>query len=616
MSNQNITPEFKSLLKYIKENRGFDFSNYKPSTLIRRIQKRIQAIGINNYSDYIDYLEVHPDEFGHLFNTILINVTAFFRDRAAWDYIAAEIVPQILANKRQGEPIRIWSAGCASGQETYTLAMVLAEAVGFEIFKQRVKIFATDMDEEALSQARQACYTQQEVADIPPQLLEKYFELQGTHYVFNKELRRSIIFGRHNLIKDAPIARIDLLVCRNTIMYFDSEGQTIIINRFHFALNDGGFLFLGKAEMLFSRNNKFMPVDLKQRVFSKVPNSDDRRDRLSMMPEPENEQEPSEMVSQTRLSQAAFNIDPVAQVVVDVNGCLTLANESACTMFGLKHEDLGRPWQDLELSYRYIELRSPIEQAYQLRRKIILPEVVGPPLSGEARYLEIQVIPLEDTNNNILGIKIIFADVTAFKKLQEELYQFKEELEAAYEELQSSNEELETTNEELQSSNEELETTNEELQSSNEELETTNEELQSTNEELQSLNEELHERSSQLTQVNLYLESILTSLRLGVVVVDKELQVHIWNYKAEDLWGLRFDEVRGRHFINLDIGLPVEQLRQPLRACLTKDVTFEEITLDTINRRGRSIQCKVTCTPLKSQGTGIEGVVLLMEELP
>ncbi len=188
-------------------------------------------------------------------------------------------------------------------------------------------------------------------------------------------------------------------------------------------------------------------------------------------------------------------------------------------------------------------------------------------------------------------------------------------METAYEELQSTNEELETTNEELQSANEELETTNEELQSTNEELETMNEELHSTNEELETLNEELHERSTAVNTANDFLASILASLRGGVMVVNQNLLIQAWSAKAEDLWGLRANEVQGKHFLNLDIGLPVEQLRSPIRDCLNSELEYQEVLLEAINRRGKAIFCKVTCTPLVNPSHQIRGVILLMEEV-
>jgi len=214
----------------------------------------------------------------------------------------------------------------------------------------------------------------------------------------------------------------------------------------------------------------------------------------------------------------------------------------------------------------------------------------------------------------VLGTSINFSDVSRSRRLKEELQRSNQELETAYEELQSTNEELETTNEELQSTVEELETTNEELQSTNEEMETMNEELQSTNEELQTTNEELRQRTDELSRTNLFLESILASVRAAVVVVDRQLNVNIWSPKAHDLWGLRSDEVQGQSLLNLDLGLPVEQLRTPIRAALAGESDSRELTLDAVNRRGKAIKCRVLCSPLFGAGKEIEGAVLLMEE--
>lgn len=614
MSTSEHNPEFEALLNYIKHNRGFDFTGYKRSSLMRRVHKRMQAIGIENYSDYLDYLEVTPEEFVQLFNTILINVTSFFRDNSVWQYLATEIIPRIADRKEPTEPIRVWSAACAAGQEVYTLAIVLAEALGIEQFRQQVKIYATEVDEEALNQARHATYNFREVASVPAELLDRYFENSDSLYTFRKDLRRSVIFGRHDLVKDAPISRIDLLACRNALMYFNAEAQARIIARFHFALNDSGFLFLGKAEMILSHGNSFTPIDLKHRIFSKVPKVF-RRDRLLLMGNNSNGEEANYLNNQVRIRDAAFDVNPVAQLVVDLNGFLTLANERSRTLFNLNAKDLGRPLQDLEVSYRPLELRSCIDQVYAERRTIRYKEVEWTNTSGDTQYFDVRVAPLLDLNGRLLGTSITFSDISRIKRLQEELKHSNQELEMAYEELQSTNEELETTNEELQSSNEELETTNEELQSTNEELETMNEELQSSNEELQTMNEEIHLRSDELNQVNGYLELILTCLRAGVVVVNRELQIQIWNDKAEDLWGLRLAEVEGQHFLNLGIGLPVDQLRQPIRACLVGESNSLEVTLPAMNRRGKAIQCKITCTVLMDLRKEIGGVIMLMEDL-
>jgi two-component system CheB/CheR fusion protein len=229
-------------------------------------------------------------------------------------------------------------------------------------------------------------------------------------------------------------------------------------------------------------------------------------------------------------------------------------------------------------------------------------------------HYEIQCAPLLDTNAQFAGVHITFRDVTSVRQLEEALKHSNQELETAYEEIQSTNEELETTNEELQSSNEELETTNEELQSTNEELETMNEELQSTNEELQTANEELRQRGDELNQINGFFESILSSMPDGVVVLDNELRVLAWNHRAEDLWGLRSEEVRGKHFLNLDIGLPVLELTQPIRACLA-DPANQERVVHALNRRGKRLAVRVTCSRLQGMTkAGIAGVILTMKE--
>lgn len=306
-----IDPEFENLLGYLKTSRGFDFTAYKRTTLSRRVQKRMQTVGVSTYGEYLDFLEVHQDEFQHLFNTILINVTSFFRDVEAWEYLEQTIVPRLLESKFPEAPIRIWVAGCASGEEAYSIAMLLAEAMGPQSFRDRVKIYATDLDDEALASSRFASYTDREVSSVPENLLKKYFERSGDRLIFDRDLRRSIIFGRHDLIQDAPISRVDMLQCRNTLMYFNAETQERILARFHFALSEGGFLFLGKAETLLTHANLFSPVDLRHRVFTKVPQGR-VRDRFFMFSPTHSEGTRQDFSGNGRLREAAFEHGPAA----------------------------------------------------------------------------------------------------------------------------------------------------------------------------------------------------------------------------------------------------------------------------------------------------------------
>jgi two-component system CheB/CheR fusion protein len=609
-SNQ-LNGDFEAVLQYLKESRGFDFTGYKRTSLARRVRRRMSQVDIESYSEYIDHLQVNAEEFNALFNTILINVTSFFRDPEAWEFLRSDLVPGLLAERSPEDQVRIWSAGCSSGEEAYTLAMVFAEAVGADRFRQRVKIYATDVDEDALAQARHAAYPESALENVPPEMVHEYFERQGSQYIFRKDLRRSVIVGRNDLVQDAPISRIDLLVCRNTLMYFNAETQAKILGRLHFALAPRGLLFLGKAEMLLSHTRIFDPVDLKRRVFRKstaAPAGFGHFAAASFSHE-----RTGEIGSLDQLREYAFSASPVAQVVITSEDIVALINQQAELVFALSNRDVGRPLRDLEISYRPVELRAYVEQAKVERRGIRIKDVEWQRGPGEAKWLEIHVNPLVDADNGLLGVSIVFHDVTAARALLDELAHANRQLESAYEELQSTNEELETTNEELQSTVEELETTNEELQSTNEELETMNEELQSTNDELQSINDTLRQRSVELDDVNDFLEAVLTSIRSGVVVVDDEMRVTAWNRGAEELWGLRHDEAIGQHLLNLDIGLPVAELRPTVRAAL-QDPNFEEMKImSAVNRRGRQVSLRVRCGPLRTATGEIQGSILLMD---
>jgi two-component system, chemotaxis family, CheB/CheR fusion protein len=611
MAEQAADRDLEVLLDYLRRSRGFDFTGYKRASLVRRVGKRMQEIGVDGYLRYLDRLEVDPGEFTQLFNTILLNVTSFFRDPTAWDYLGDEVLPRLLAEKGDDEPLRIWSAGCASGEEAYTLAMVAAETLGGEVVRDRVKIYATDVDEDALGQARQARYTAKQVEEVPPELLERYFERNGSGYVFSKELRRSVIFGRHDLIQDAPISRIDLLVCRNTLMYLNSETQSHVLARFSFALREGGYLMLGKAEMLLAHSDLFTPLDLKRRVFRKAPGAT-LRERLMVLTEAGERPVGYHPAREERIRTAAMEASPEAQIVVDAGGYLVVANERARTIFRLGADDLARPFHDLELSYRPLELRSKIQRVYVERRPSQVEEVEWPLPSGEVAQLEVQVVPLIDDHQALLGVSINFTDVTRSRRYKEELEHANQGLEDAYAELQSTNEELETTNEELQSTVEELETTNEELQSTNEELETMNEEMRATNEELQAINDELGQRTTELNQLNAFLESVWAGLEGAVTVLDAELRVLVWNHGSEELWGIRQEEVQGQHFLNLDIGLPLEQVRPALRAAMSDENGTQSTVVQATNRRGRAVTCRVTCTPLLDSDKTLRGVIVVV----
>jgi two-component system CheB/CheR fusion protein len=599
--------QLEDLLVMLRDSRGFDFTGYKPSTLMRRIRRRMSAVGLTGFEDYRDYLEAQPDEHALLFDSLLINVTCFFRDSAAWDAFRKHVLVPMLAERPVGltRPLRIWSAGCSTGEEAYTLAILLAEELGLERFRQCVKIYATDLDEDALQRARTGSYSERQVKEVPDDLRGKYFELVDAQFVFRRDLRRQVIFGRNDLTHDAPISRVDLLVIRNTLMYFNAETQAAILRRLHFGLVDSGYIFLGKAEMLINHADWFQPVDLRMRLFRKLPRTP-AADRRTPGPD--------QTARVETLQAAALATGPVAQFVLDAEDNLAVVNAQAEALFGLHRVDVGRPFQDLEVSYRPVELRSILDRVKQEPRPIDLSSVQWQRSAGvEPTVLDVSVVPLYDTANVLIGTSISFTDVTRYRRLQDELEHANEELERAYLELQSLNEELETTNEELQSTNEELETTNEELQSTNEELETMNEELQSTNDELQEINDALRLRTGELDGVNSFLGAVLESMGSAVIVVDQDLRVTVWNHGAEDMWGLRADEVQGQRFPVLDIGLPVHQIAPVAEEMLRERRNGRtELMLDSLNRRGRTVRLRIESSLLRDDGA-IRGVILVAD---
>jgi chemotaxis protein methyltransferase CheR len=267
--------ELEDLLHYCKQALQVDLTGYKRPSLMRRTLVRMQRVGMECYQDYFNLLQQQPDEVKHLLDTIYINHTYFFRDRPVWNYLAHHIIPQIIASKAPDEPIRVWSAACATGEETYSLAMLLTEALGIEQFQQRVWIYGTDVDGDAILQARKGYYSAYKVETIPIALQEQYFERKDEGYCWRQAPHRSISFHLHNLIQDPPLTQIDLLVCRNLLMYLTAETQLRALGSFYSSLQNHGFLLLGNVENLITRPQRslFTPMHQQSRIFTKVPDA-------------------------------------------------------------------------------------------------------------------------------------------------------------------------------------------------------------------------------------------------------------------------------------------------------------------------------------------------------
>ena len=602
--------ELESLLEYLRDTRSLDFTGYKRPSLTRRIRKRMHEVDAERFDDYRDVLESDPAEQARLVDTILINVTAFFRDEDAWQFLADEVVPGIVEAAGDG-PIRVWSAGCASGEEAYSLAMVFADHVGVDEFRHRVKIFATDTDDGALAEARRGVYTHRQLEPVSAERIERYFEPVDDGFAFRSDCRRQVIFGSNDVTADAPISHLDLLVCRNVLMYLVTDTQRHVLHRFHYALEPHGHLFLGKAETISARSDLFDPVDSQLRLFRRTPGPD-LPQGIGALAE--------RVGSDDVLHELALAATPVAQIVLDVEGRVSGVNTRARAMLGVSVDDIGRSFRVLDLAHRPVELAPHIEQAYAERQPVVLHDVSRPLADGQLQFLEISIAPLRTSAGVDLGVSVTFADVTELGRTRMDLEQSGRDLEVANRSLRTTNEELETAVEELQSTNEELETTNEELQSANEELETMNEELQSANEELETMNEELLTQTDRIEAARRFLTGILDAVPLGLAVVDEQLDVVLWNQTAEHLFGLRAADVVDRSFLALDFGLPVGSIGPLLHAVAGDDVPrrardSRSTVVEAEDARGMRFSCRVSVGRIGRATDGDTRLMVLMEPI-
>jgi len=476
-----------------------------------------------------------------------------------------------------------------------------------------VKIYGTDVDEDALVTARAGLYRLEALKDVPRELLDKYFVREGQMYRLRRDLRKWCIFGRHDVTQDSPLSHIDLLLCRNVLIYFDSDLQGRVVPRFQYAIREGGYLFLGKSESMLTRSRRFVPLDFKWRIFQRVtpPDLAGKAIAADQPPfRPPARQPRSEQLAGLR-AEAVIEALQSAVMVIDPSDTIVTWNSAAEQLYDIPMDAaLGKKFRDLDVSYRMEGLRSRVEEVKTTLARTRIGTVTFPRRSGDVLHLAVSVAPLFDDRRRLAGTLVAAEDVSELARLRDELDRISEQSATANEELQSTNEELETTNEELQSTNEELETTNEELQSTNEELETTIQELQSINTELGTTNAELEKRTAELNRLDQYHQCIFDALEAALFVLDEAFTVRTWNREAAGLWGLRQEDAINRDFFSLPIGEATSLLREAAAAVLA---TRSPRTIERVPyvRDGNSHKVTVELRPLvPAQGNpiGILGV--------
>lgn len=572
------------LLSRLRDKLRFDFSGYKAGTLMRRIRRREIATGNHDLAAYLDWVEAHPEELDLLARDILISVTAFFRDRDAFEALRGA-VHAICTRKGPGTEVRVWVAGCASGEEAYSIAILFAEALGERLPQYRVQIFATDLDEEALGVARRGIYPAAAMSEVAPELIERHFRPVNHAYEVGKHLRDMIVFARHNLVSDPPFLRLDLVSCRNVLIYFDAPLQAKVLRTFHFGLSKDGYLFLGRSESVIQAEQLFTPLDRRERLFRKSGDG-------APLPPDQPALAVSRKPAQRRERKAETLIAALVQhygataVLCDDNGNILHTAGEVERFFNFPTGEARLALTDVVVENLRGELLALLHRCRQS----------GNPQRGRRRklgkaWVRVFVAPVSDAGNAMM--LVLFAPEQSHAKadppdVPQSSRQIEDELVATREHLQTLIEEMATSNEEMQALNEEAQASNEELQATNEELEAANEELQATNEELVSLNEELNVKTKELSHLTQEYAHLYDALQFPILVFDRAQNLVRFNGPAARYFDLRPSAIK-QHVSRLKLLAALASLPVLLGRALAH-ADREECTLE---RDGRILRLEV-----------------------
>lgn len=523
---------FEQMLTELATRHKLELRGYKFSTLHRRAQRRMEQVRVQDYASYLRYVEENPEEATELLHTVLINVTRFFREAAAWHVLRNDVLPDLLHHHRTGETLKVWCVGCSTGEEPYSIALLIADYFGSDLKDNDIKIYGTDDDDDALRLARKGVYKLNALTSIPARY-RRLLKVGADSFQMQRDVRRLVIFGRSNVVSAPPISRVQLLICRNLLIYFEQSAQEHIMKRFAYALEAGGVLFLGKSESQLRSNQYFAPLDSRWRIFRRtnVPSPLERPVQMdSPSKERLNERAQQELEVLKAYHEAVLDTLEPGVLLVDVEGNVIRENDSARRLWQTDKEMTGGKIRESTLLRKCPELREHLDSAARDGAQTSEFKCTTP----EGQEVHVVVRPIQaESGKALMGTLIYMKDVTPHGELQHTV----EQLQTTAEELQSTNEELETTNEELLSTNEELETTNEELQSTNEELETTNEELKSLNEELEEINGELNKRSRQLDEFTERYSEMVEQMPWPLVLARADGTINIYNSAAQNLFG-------------------------------------------------------------------------------
>jgi two-component system, chemotaxis family, CheB/CheR fusion protein len=607
----------------LRTRTGHDFSEYKDRTFQRRVQRRMQVVQTTKLEDYAALLQREPDEVNALFRDLLIGVTDFFRDAAAFQALERE-VPKLFEGKGADDEVRVWVAGCATGEEAYSIAILLREHLEKSSSPPKVQVFATDIDETAMGVARAARYPASVVKQVSPERLRRFFVHEaGTYRVVN-ELRDMCIFSSHSVIRDPPFSRLDLISCRNLLIYLKPSLQAQVIPLFHYSLRPGGYLFLGSSENVSRHSELFTAFDRKNRIFR-------RRDLVARPSLPlqqflphwrrgatGSEQGPSGLV------QRSDTLRRVANTIVEHFAPIyVIVDESGQTLYFASgtgkylQPAAGPPNRDIVAMARpglRADLRTALQRAKETGQRVVRDRI-HVQINGGVQIVRIAVEPVIEGKETAYGI--VFTDRAPIRTEDEiadaehpqgqdaTVQHIEKELQETKERLQSTIEELETANEEFRSSNEELLSVNEELQSTNEELETSKEELQSVNEELQTVNHELTAKIDELDHANSDLYNLFQSTQIATIFLDRNLVIRSFTPPSIELFNLIPGD-RGRPLTDIVSRIDYPELETDMRrVCAAGDVAERSVSIP-----GGTRHYLARVLPYRSATNAIDGVLL------
>jgi two-component system CheB/CheR fusion protein len=614
----------------LRSRTGHDFSMYKKNTVYRRIERRMSIHQIDKIAAYVRYLQENSQEVELLFKELLIGVTSFFRDTAAWELLKEEAIPGLLAGRPTGGLLRAWSAGCSSGEEAYSLAIVFKETL--EKFKPAenftLQIFATDLDQDAINKARQGSYPANIAADVSPERLSRFFIQEENGYRVSKEIREMVTFATQNVIMDPPFTKLDILICRNLLIYLTPELQKKLLPLFHYSLNTGGVLFLGSSETTGAFTDLFAPLNIKSRLFL-------RRDSVLRAELPAFPAAfipvPTGIPKEFMMLKPAVNLQSLADQLllqhfsppaVLVNDKGDIIYISGRTGKYLEPAAGKANWNIFAMAREGLrfDLGSAFQKALRQKEPITV-RGLKVDTNGGTQTVDLTVQAIEEPEALRGMVMIVFTDTAALPEKKtprrgktgaagsSRVFELEQELQRSREELQTTREEMQSSQEELKSTNEELQSTNEELQSTNEELTTSREEMQSLNEELQTVNAEQQSKMDELARTNNDMRNLLNSTEIVTVFLDNELHVRRFTTGANKLFKLIPGDV-GRPLSDIASDLLYPGMTEEAREVL-RTLAFTEKQVTTTDGRWFSVRIM----PYRTMDDVIGGVVITFADI-